>query len=270
LRLPLKKGRGFTLIELLIVIAIVAILTAILVPVFAQAREKAHQTQCITHLRQIGTAFKLYIQDYDEQFPAGNGPDEIRQASDAWGMWYQQIQPYLRNLAVLHCPSDNISDALRATSPCAAEARNAPDLPALSYGANIFLIGAWSTPPWNPFRSLAGISRPSQTLLVGDCTEPLLWRACPETDRKGVRWSHIVYANGPPECNRTGGSHWGYHGGHSGAGHERHIAGSNLGYVDGHMQYFAADRLVCHLKVPTTYWQRPIIFPDAKTPEEEP
>jgi prepilin-type processing-associated H-X9-DG protein len=59
------------------------------------------------------------------------------------------------------------------------------------------------------------------------------------------------------------------HGGHSGAGHERHTAGSNLCYVDGHVQYLAADRFVCHARLPI-WWQRPLIFPDAKTPEEEP
>jgi prepilin-type N-terminal cleavage/methylation domain-containing protein/prepilin-type processing-associated H-X9-DG protein len=264
LRSPLKNARGFTLIELLVVIAVIAILAAILFPVFAQAREKAHQAQCLTHLRQIGMALKLYVQDYDERFPAQYAAsDEIHQVSDAQGMWCQQIQPYLRSLDLLHCPSDNISDALRATSPCAAEARNAPGLPALSYGVNWMLVLN------TPGLPLARIPRPSQTLLVADCTEPWTFQACPETDRKGVRWSHIAYANGPPACNRTGGSHFGPHGGHSGAGHERHIAGSNLCYVDGHVQYLAAGRFVCHARLPT-YWQRPLIFPDGKTPEEEP
>jgi prepilin-type N-terminal cleavage/methylation domain-containing protein/prepilin-type processing-associated H-X9-DG protein len=270
MRVQVRRTRGFTLIELLLVIAIVGLLAAILFPVFAQARAKAHQAQCLSHLRQIGMAFKLYLQDYDEHFPAdADLSDEIHQASDARGVWFQQIQPYLRSLDVLHCPSDNVSDALRATSPCAAEARNAPGLPALSYGANLFLPLAWNNPPWSQFRTVAGIPRPSQTVLVGDCTEPLLYQPCPETDRKGVRWSHIAYANGPPACNRTGSSHWGPHGGHSGAGHERHIAGSNLGYLDGHVQYLAADRFVCHVRLPI-YWQRPIIWPDSKRPEEEP
>src|SRR5712691_1921266 len=61
--------RGFTLIELLVVIAILAILAALLFPVFAQVREKARQTTCASNLRQIGTAFAMYVQDYDDRLP---------------------------------------------------------------------------------------------------------------------------------------------------------------------------------------------------------
>jgi prepilin-type N-terminal cleavage/methylation domain-containing protein len=63
------RRNGFTLIELLVVIAIIAILAAILFPVFAQAREKARQTQCLSNMRQMGLAVQMYLQDFDERFP---------------------------------------------------------------------------------------------------------------------------------------------------------------------------------------------------------
>jgi prepilin-type N-terminal cleavage/methylation domain-containing protein len=66
-----KGPRGFTLIELLVVIAIIAILAAILFPVFAQAREKARQTACLSNVKQLGTGVMMYAQDYDETLPLG-------------------------------------------------------------------------------------------------------------------------------------------------------------------------------------------------------
>jgi prepilin-type N-terminal cleavage/methylation domain-containing protein len=67
------RRQGFTLIELLVVIAIIAILAAILFPVFAQAREKARQTQCVSNCRQIGMGIQMYLNDYDGKFPTPGG-----------------------------------------------------------------------------------------------------------------------------------------------------------------------------------------------------
>jgi prepilin-type N-terminal cleavage/methylation domain-containing protein len=87
-----KSNKGFTLIELLVVIAIIAILAAILFPVFAQAREKARQTSCLSNCKQIGLSLQMYAQDYDETLPnagpnwPGNGSNPIFKAGYGWAM----------------------------------------------------------------------------------------------------------------------------------------------------------------------------------------
>ena len=94
----LRRPRAFTLIELLVVIAIIAILAAILFPVFAQAREKARQTTCVSNLKQIGTAILMYAQDYDETYPKTQYNTDLTWATKTgfWG-WYRMIYPYVKN-----------------------------------------------------------------------------------------------------------------------------------------------------------------------------
>ena len=101
-----SRQRGFTLIELLVVIAIIAILAAILFPVFAQAREKARQASCISNQKQLLTAALMYQQDYDESLHRIRNWNFARQGADwAWGA-EDAIQPYVKNLGVFKCPSD--------------------------------------------------------------------------------------------------------------------------------------------------------------------
>jgi prepilin-type N-terminal cleavage/methylation domain-containing protein/prepilin-type processing-associated H-X9-DG protein len=112
-----KLTAAFTLIELLVVIAIIAILAAILFPVFAQAREKARSTACLSNTKQMGTATQMYVQDYDEQLffrtnfttsisrtggfvPAGDVKDFDAER------WWNAAMPYIKNAQVLTCPSD--------------------------------------------------------------------------------------------------------------------------------------------------------------------
>ena len=94
-----KRRRAFTLIELLVVIAIIAILAAILFPVFAKAREKARQTSCLNQLKQAGTAEMQYAQDYDETLP-------FAYTNAANSIYWQVITPYVKNGQIFRCPSD--------------------------------------------------------------------------------------------------------------------------------------------------------------------
>ena len=93
------KRRGFTLIELLVVIAIIAILAAILFPVFARAREKARQTSCLSNVKQLVLAALQYAQDYDEK-----GLRHVTLGSPAQ-LWPQMLLPYTKNIQMFNCPS---------------------------------------------------------------------------------------------------------------------------------------------------------------------
>jgi len=126
--------RAFTLIELLVVIAIIAILAAILFPVFAHAREKARQSSCLSNLKNMNTALLMYTQDYDETFPL-TAPDNVRAFyTTPWdrtpssplgyarrqGFWSNSIAPYIKNWQVYTCPSAqerNIFNIDPATNP---------------------------------------------------------------------------------------------------------------------------------------------------------
>jgi len=118
----MQRRSGFTLIELLVVIAIIAILAAILFPVFATAREKARQTSCSSNLKQLGLAFVQYTQDYDETWPEG---------LNTYGQgWAGRIYPYVKSKGVFACPDDsNQQNSLTACASCT-------NASTLSYGYN--------------------------------------------------------------------------------------------------------------------------------------
>jgi prepilin-type N-terminal cleavage/methylation domain-containing protein len=137
------RSKAFTLIELLVVIAILAILAAILFPVFARAREKARQSSCLSSLRQIGSAFALYTQDYDERLPdrrdlkralpGGYQPWSTWPPSDPRAAWAAVVlEPYVRSSALWACPSvagSQLGAALQVRQPVSP----ATDAPATYY-----------------------------------------------------------------------------------------------------------------------------------------
>src|SRR4051812_43079750 len=94
----MQRRQAFTLIELLVVIAIIAILAAILFPVFAQAREKARQSGCFNNLKQLALAWNMYGQDYDETFPPIDQPPGNKR-------WDWAILPYIKTPGLFTCPS---------------------------------------------------------------------------------------------------------------------------------------------------------------------
>jgi len=144
----MKRRNAFTLIELLVVIAIIAILAAILFPVFAQAREKARQTSCASNEKQLGLAFLQYAQDYDEQFPTDLSP--------GYGSgWTSEIYGYVKSAGLYACPDDSYAFAK-------------PDAGAVtvSYAMNWNLMQVNPAFTANKFASEAKLSAPASTVLV--------------------------------------------------------------------------------------------------------
>ena len=211
--------RGFTLIELLVVIAIIAILAAILFPVFARAREKARQTSCLSNVKQIALGILMYAQDYDETLPFLYSRDTIGAA----GLQFI-VQPYLNNWDVFNCPSSD------AKTPPGARYH------VRSYGYHMDVFRSYSA------GMLAEIKRPAQIVMMGD--------VCQDGNVQGRLWP--PYYQGAPHpfkcdpdggnCQICGGTHnsifWN---GHSYqydlAGFnflERHNGTGNAGFFDGH------------------------------------
>ncbi len=173
--------KGFTLIELLVVIAIIAILAAILFPVFAQAREKARQTSCLSNTKQIGIATFMYVQDYDETFPMNlymgdNGGAPCVLPS------YVALMPYEKNANIYQCPSaPRAIDFPKVLSVISMppECSSAPDLKYVSYFPNYSLIN-WGDPsnlfgPGNgrPVRTMAEVEFVAETAVYYDATGTL-------------------------------------------------------------------------------------------------
>ncbi len=111
----MKRQHGFTLIELLVVIAIIAILAAILFPVFAQAREKARTASCLSNTKQIGLALQMYTQDYDEHVCLNNDRNVFQVGNYYYlNTWMTLLEPYIKNYGIWVCPSASAGTGLYA------------------------------------------------------------------------------------------------------------------------------------------------------------
>lgn len=167
-RLP-ARNPAFTLIELLVVIAIIAILAAILFPVFAQAREKARQISCLSNEKQIGLGIMMYVQDYDERYPQiwlGNGTGTY---GDAGGppayTWLWAIQPYLKSVNVYVCPSNRFgTNASFWKAGYVAPGKN--QYFANNYTPNNDVMKDWRN--HGPSLALADVPEPAGTVLIGE------------------------------------------------------------------------------------------------------
>ena len=224
-----NRRSAFTLIELLVVIAIIAILAAILFPVFARARENARRASCQSNLKQLALGIEQYKNDYDTKYPGFGQPGNLG--------WAQNVQPYLKSLQILQCPSE----------PTGAPDYSQP-LPALMaddklcdyfYNASLTNYDPNNTQLANYGRSEAELTQPTLTILSGDGTSYGAGNILPYYDNgSGVNGFDCgenmgAMANDPasypggvcgfPAFRRTPG--------------KRHLEGGNYAFCDGHVKF---------------------------------
>jgi prepilin-type N-terminal cleavage/methylation domain-containing protein/prepilin-type processing-associated H-X9-DG protein len=271
----MQRSKGFTLIELLVVIAIIAILAAILFPVFAQAREKARATSCLSNTKQLSLGIQMYVQDYDETFPYWNWGQSYNGASGAGtspnhfeSLWFNAIYPYVKNAQIYACPSANTHDTLNqnliwgwtnVTDVTQVGINPALANVALNYAGNQTIFEG----DFNNFSAvtLAALDRPAQTMALGDSDEGLsnYFDISIRPDRNNPNDIHhhyiisrMAYANPIANCydatvaancgaaqNNLGLfllSQWASKAAAFDA-QARHSVGSNLGFADGHSKW---------------------------------
>jgi prepilin-type N-terminal cleavage/methylation domain-containing protein/prepilin-type processing-associated H-X9-DG protein len=211
-----RSSRAFTLIELLVVIAIIAILAAILFPVFAQAREKARQTACLSNLKQVGLGLQMYTQDYDETLPPANTVPYFAEPN-ALPNFLGSIIPYTKNKSIFYCPSSVDASTvgynkLDKSYPCTASSCS-------SYQGNGVVMG----------RGLSVIPAPADIVYL---------------DENQFRWSYAwLRPQEYPKKGQFSWWHWNQGIGKTEQYSNIHSGGGNLVFVDGHAHYKSIQAL---------------------------
>jgi prepilin-type N-terminal cleavage/methylation domain-containing protein/prepilin-type processing-associated H-X9-DG protein len=222
------RRHGFTLIELLVVIAIIAILAAILFPVFAQARAKARQAACLSNAKQIGLACRMYTQDWDDV----NVPERILQTpGNTYRSFRANLQPYVKNKQVFVCPeaSNLNSFATFNWEPLGFDDGNGHG--GTPGGRNLTSGYGMNRVHWNP-----GDKWPSECILIEDSISGTVLG----TDG----WYSVYYQSDSPGFIR-GVSPKNYYGGKNDAGAFRHNGGATYIFVDGHAHWYRPEQIPC-------------------------
>jgi prepilin-type N-terminal cleavage/methylation domain-containing protein/prepilin-type processing-associated H-X9-DG protein len=235
------KRKGFTLIELLVVIAIIAILAAILFPVFSRAREQARKAACLSNLKQIATAWVMYLQDWDERMVPYEYCDWGEEMADPNRRWEVRLQPYIKNLKIFECPTQNgyCAAGMWSSDPsvvCMGVWRFPPEWKGIwmTYGYNEKLAGWQITgpngKPTGTGRPLAQVPKPAEVIAIADsihrhacCHRSSFANAC------GSGWFCDVPWGPNPHADWENPQKW----------HEyaRHTGGQNFIFADGHVKW---------------------------------
>ncbi len=218
----MRSNRGFTLIELLVVIAIIAILAAILFPVFARAREKARQTSCLSNVKQLSLGLMMYIQDYDEIFPAAY---DYASTPTTARFWFAQVAPYLKNTQVFDCPSANIG-----TTPASDP----------EYGVNSAVCLLPSASPYTARLALASVKQSARCIMIGDARTYYF-------DYAHLVTPYVHCYVPSTACGRDA-ADYDFRGNTARIAdwEDRHNGGLNLGYCDGHAKWVTGSSLMEH------------------------